>query len=164
MRIVLDAVAMRFCLIVGVLTFYTNISVSQVATEVDKNGGSNYFFTSGELAIRGYDPVAYFTGQAVKGDPAHAFLWANSRWLFKNKVNLEAFRSDPEKYAPQFGGFCAYGASENHLTPADPEAFTIVDGKLYLNYNKKVKELWLKDTVQRIKRATTYWPSLLPNK
>ena len=70
-------------------------------------------------------------------------------------------KANPEKFAPQFGGYCAYGLSENHKSPTEPEAFTIVDDKLYLNYNLKVKELWKKDIPGRIKKANDFWPALM---
>lgn len=113
------------------------------------------------VAIKGFDPVAYFTQQkAVEGNESFNYDWSGSKWLFSSQANLEAFKENPEKFAPQFGGFCAYGVSENHKSPTDPNAWTIVDDKLYLNYNLKVKELWSKDIPTRIKKATDLWPSL----
>jgi len=121
---------------------------------------TNYFSKNG-IAINGYDPVAYFTDSAaVEGQKEFAYDWMGVRWLFKNQANLKNFKSGPEKYAPQFGGYCAYGASENHLAPTEPAAFTIVDDKLYLNYNVKVRDLWRKDMQGRIKTANTYWNTL----
>lgn len=119
------------------------------------------YFENKEGAIRGYDPVAYFTyGKAVKGNTQLTCSWSGSNWYFDSQKNLDAFKADPEKYAPQFGGYCAYGVSENHKSPTDPQAFTIVDGKLYLNYSPKVKELWMKNRDERIKQANSYWPLL----
>jgi YHS domain-containing protein len=113
------------------------------------------------VAIKGYDPVAYFIQQkAVEGNDAYSFDWSGSKWKFISQNNLDSFKVAPEKYAPQYGGFCAYGTSENHLSPTDPKAFTIVNGKLYLNYNMDVKQLWIKDTTSRIKAADDYWPAL----
>ncbi len=109
-------------------------------------------------AINGYDPVAYFTeNQAVEGKETFNFVWNETKWLFSSQANLDAFKANPTKYAPQFGGFCAFGVSENHKSPTDPNAWTIVDDKLYLNYSKKVKELWSKDIPTRIKKANDYW-------
>jgi YHS domain-containing protein len=121
---------------------------------------TTYFVADG-AAIRGYDPVAYFiSGKAVKGSPEFSHTWSQATWLFSSRENLEAFRARPEKYAPQFGGFCAYGASEQHKAPTDPQAWTIKDDKLYLNYSLKVKDLWLPDTVVRIPAAEKYWKSI----
>lgn len=112
-------------------------------------------------AIKGYDPVAYFLdAKAIQGDESFSYEWSGSRWLFTTQAHLDSFKLAPLKYAPQYGGYCAYGVSENHKSPTDPQAWTIIDNKLYLNYSPKVKNLWLKDTTGRIQQANSYWPSL----
>lgn len=109
-------------------------------------------------AINGYDAVAYFTeGKPLKGDKNYIFSWAGVDWYFINDQNLEVFKKQPEKYAPQFGGYCAYGVSEGHKAPTDPEAWTIVEGKLYLNYNKDVQKLWKQSQDEHIKKAIVNW-------
>ena len=119
------------------------------------------FYNIKGTAINGYDPVAYFLqNKAVAGTDSYSTNWSGSKWKFISKANLDSFKIAPEKYAPQYGGYCAYGCSENHKAPTDPNAFTIVGNKLYLNYNLKVKEFWLKDTVGKIKAADGYWPAL----
>ena len=119
-----------------------------------------YFNTNGN-AIKGYDAVAYFLqNKAIAGSDTFSYDWSGSKWRFSSKANLDSFKRTPQKYAPQYGGYCAYGCSENHLAPTDPNAFTIVGNKLYLNYNLKVKELWIKDTAGKIKAADGYWPAL----
>ncbi len=121
---------------------------------------TSYFNTDG-VAIRGYDPVAYFTeSKPVEGSKSFTYKWQGTDWHFKNKENLDLFKANPEKYAPQFGGYCAYGVSEDHKSPTEPDAFTIVNNKLYLNYNKKVKEEWTKDRDERIKKGEVNWVSL----
>jgi len=118
-------------------------------------------FNLSEQAIRGYDPVAYFTeGKPVKGDEKFTFRWKDANWYFTSKQNLDLFTKEPEKYAPQYGGYCAYGMSEGHKAPTDPNAWTIVDGKLYLNYSLKVKEGWVKNQKDRIDKADKNWPGL----
>ncbi len=118
-------------------------------------------FSTPAGAIKGYDPVAYFTvGKPVKGDPKISFHWNDVDWYFSSQENLNAFKSSPKKYAPQFGGYCAYGVSDNHKAPTDPNAWTIVDGKLYLNYNIDVRELWSKDKPMLIKKANDLWPTI----
>ncbi|TKB99005.1 YHS domain-containing (seleno)protein [Pedobacter cryophilus] len=103
-------------------------------------------FQTKEGAIKGYDAVAYFKeNKAVKGNEKYSYLWKDALWLFSNKENLKAFKSHPEKFEPQFGGYCAYGYAKGHAAPVDPNAFKIVDGKLYLNYNSDVQQLWNKD-------------------
>ena len=117
------------------------------------------------IAIKGYDPVAYFDeGKAVKGKSNLAFEWKEARWLFGSRQHRDLFRKSPERYAPQYGGYCAFGVSSGHAAPVDPEAWKIVDGKLYLNYNKKVQELWLKDVNGFIEKADRNWPQVLDRK
>lgn len=119
------------------------------------------YFNSDGVAIKGHDPVAYFSDKAATpGSKQFAYTWQGTEWRFKNQANLDTFKANPEKYAPQFGGYCAYGASENHKSPTDPAAFTIVNDKLYLNYNLKVKELWSKDIKGRIETAEKNWVTL----
>lgn len=128
--------------------FVSGSIFAQEKTIYQKNG----------VAINGYDPVAYFTdNMPVKGKETFSFDWNGAKWQFSSDTNLNLFKANPEKYAPQYGGFCAYGVSENHKSPTDPSAWTIVDEKLYLNYNPKVKELWTKDIPSRIKKANDYW-------
>ena len=122
-------------------------------------------FSKSNEAINGYDPVAYFTeSKPVKGKKEFTFVWKESNWLFSSAKNRDLFKGDPEKYAPQFGGFCAYGVSEDHKSPTSPDAWTIVDGKLYLNYDKDVKELWSKDRDNCIKKANENWAELKKEK
>ena len=117
-----------------------------------------------KLAVQGYDPVAYFTdGKAVEGSKDFEYEWMDARWRFASAAHREAFVKSPETYAPQYGGYCAYGVSDGHAVKIDPEAWKIVDGKLYLNYNKKVQQLWLADIPGFIKKADQNWPKLLAN-
>ncbi|MBC8151587.1 MAG: YHS domain protein [Bacteroidetes bacterium] len=118
-------------------------------------------FAPEHQAIRGYDPVAYFTAsKPVKGLKNLTYDWKDVTWSFASQANLDAFKANPGKYAPQYGGYCAYGLSEGHKAPTDPDAFTIVDDKLYLNYNPKVKTMWGKDRDSRIKKANENWPTV----
>ena len=118
-------------------------------------------FKTGEEAIRGYDVVAYFNdGKAVKGDKTITREWNGAQWNFSSKANLDSFSANPEKYAPQYGGYCAYGTADGHKAPTDPNAWTILDGKLYFNYNKQVQEMWKKKQPEFIKKADTNWPKI----
>lgn len=113
------------------------------------------------VAIKGYDPVAYFTeSKPVKGSSAFTHRWMNSTWWFSSAKNRDEFARMPDKYAPQYGGYCAYGVSQNHTVSIDPEAWTIVDGKLYLNYSKGVQGTWSKAVPQHIAEADRNWPAL----
>lgn len=119
---------------------------------------SPVFVTDGQ-AVRGYDVVAFFTeSKPVKGSPEFVFRWMDADWLFASKANLDRFKADPEKYAPQYGGYCAYGTAEGHKAPTQIDTWTIADGKLYLNYNDQVKKLWLKDQTGMIRKADQNWP------
>lgn len=116
-------------------------------------------------ALRGYDAVAYFAvDSAVKGDAKYAYVWNGAKWLFSSEENLMKFQADPEAYAPQFGGYCSYAVSEGYTADGDPEAWKVVDGKLYLNYSPKVKEMWEKDEPQRIEKGNKNWQGFATKK
>lgn len=118
-------------------------------------------FTTNDGAIRGYDPVAYFTdSMAVKGKPEFTWIWNDATWYFKSAENRMLFMNNPEKYAPQFGGFCSYGVSRNYKVKSEPDAWSILDGKLYLNYNLEVQKKWLPESEIYIERANNNWRHL----
>jgi YHS domain-containing protein len=123
----------------------------------------NSFFSSvTDTAINGYDSVAYFTSNAaVKGLDNFTLEWKGAKWKFSSAANLELFKANPDKYAPQYGGYCAYGVSRDYLVKVDPEQFTILDGKLYLNYDASVQKEWAKDRAGFIKQADAKFQSLL---
>ena len=113
------------------------------------------------LAVKGYDVVAYFTeGQARRGDARFETEWDGAIWRFATADHLELFRKDPARYAPQYGGYCAYAVSRNYTADADPEAWHIENGRLYLNYSKRVRETWRKDIPGNISKADRNWPGL----
>ena len=113
-------------------------------------------------AIRGYDPVAYHSdGKPVKGDPAHTFEYNSATWHFASQENLETFRANPERYVPEYGGYCAYGMSRGFVVSTDPNAWTIEDGKLYLNHSLGVRRTWLKDVPGNVNRADKHWQEKL---
>lgn len=119
----------------------------------------------GALAVDGYDPVAYFTqGKPVEGSKQHALEWNGATWRFASAENRAAFEKEPAKYAPQYGGYCAWAVSQGYTADADPEAWTIVDGKLYLNYNHEVMGTWKKDVPGNIAKADVNWPKLVAEK
>lgn len=119
----------------------------------------------GGIAIKGYDPVAYFTAAApAKGAPAFRHEWNGATWQFANAENRDRFAADPQRYAPQYGGFCAYGVAQGYKVDIDPEAWSVVDGKLYLNYSRGVQRDWLKDTGGYIAKAEAAWPGLRDKK
>lgn len=118
-------------------------------------------FTTADGAIRGYDPVAYFKdAKPVKGEKKFVYSWKSANWYFANQQNLDLFKSNPEKFAPQYGGYCAYGTAAGHKAPTEPQTWTIVNDKLYLNYNDEVKGMWVKDKPGYIKKANQNWPAI----
>lgn len=118
-------------------------------------------FSVGGKAIRGYDPVAFFTdAKPVMGADSLSMTWKETNWFFSTTENMENFRTHPEKYAPQYGGYCAYGTSEGHKAPTQPDTWTIVNDKLYFNYNTQVKQMWVKNQDALIKKADQAWPDV----
>lgn len=113
-------------------------------------------------AIDGYDPVAYFKeSKAVEGSNDFVHEWNDAKWYFSSAENKADFIANPEKYAPQYGGYCAWAVSQGYTAPTDPKAWHIKDDKLYLNYSKEVQDTWSKDIPGHIKSADTNWPDLL---
>ncbi len=112
-------------------------------------------------AIRGYDPVAYFTeGRPVEGSGEFTAEWMGATWRFASAANRDAFQADPGRYAPQYGGYCAWAVSQGYTASIDPEAWRIVGDKLYLNYSKSVQGRWEKDIPGNIAKGDRNWPGL----
>lgn len=119
-------------------------------------------FAPGGKAIRGYDPVAYFTQKKpVKGDPRFTYKWKGATWYFSSAANLRRFKSNPNRWAPQYGGYCAYGIAQGYVVKIEVDQWAVVNGKLYLNYSKGVQSRWKKDIPGYIKTADKKWPSIL---
>ncbi|MEM9555192.1 MAG: YHS domain-containing (seleno)protein [Acidobacteriota bacterium] len=115
-----------------------------------------------DLALDGYDPVAYFTdGTPVQGSKKHTTTYRGATWRFASAEHRELFEADPTRYAPQYGGYCAWAVAQGKTADADPEVWAIVDGKLYLNYNRKIGEDWEADRAGHIAAADVNWPELL---
>jgi YHS domain-containing protein len=121
-----------------------------------------YTTTKEKLALSGYDPVAYFVaGKPVKGSGTIADSYEGATWYFASEANRATFQTDPAKYAPQYGGYCAWAVSQGYTASADPQAWKIVDGKLYVNYNHAVAADWAKNIPTNIKNANANWPKVL---
>ena len=117
--------------------------------------------SDGGVAIDGYDTVAYAKdGAPAKGTDIHAIEWQGARWQFANAENRNAFAEDPERFAPQFGGHCAMGIADGELNAADPETWTIVEGKLYLNYDNSTRAHFRANLEENIARARARWPEV----
>ena len=119
----------------------------------------------GEFVAGGADVVAYF-GLAyrvpgVDGDTAFATTWNGARWRFRNAENLALFQADPEKYAPKFGGYCAYALAKGSLAPTDKNAWNVYEGALYLNYSRSIRGKWASKAAQYIQDAQGHWPGIL---
>ena len=113
-------------------------------------------------AVSGYDTVAYFTeGKPVKGDSKIISNYRGAVWQFSSPANKEKFDTSPERFIPQYGGYCAWAVSQNYIASANPNYWKIVDGKLYLNYNADVQKNWEKDIPGFIQKANKNWPAVL---
>ena len=144
-------ILVKVILISSMLLSFSAIAVEQVNTSLFS-----------DKAIKGFDTVAYFTqGKAIAGNEEYSTKYKETTWLFSSQENLDLFLADPEKYTPQYGGYCAYAVSQNSTASIKPELFTIVDGKLYLNYNEGVNEKWRADKARFIVTADQNWPKLL---
>lgn len=114
--------------------------------------------TAENVAVKGFDMVAYFTEQTpVEGNPQFSFIWNGAKWYFSSAENMEKFKAAPETYAPQFGGYCSFAVSKGYTADGDPNAWNIVGGKLYLNYNQEVKKMWEAEQEKRIKDGEKNW-------
>ncbi len=119
-------------------------------------------FTKGDVAINGYDPVAYFTeSKPVEGSSALTSVYNGATWQFSSADNKAAFEAEPAKFAPQFGGYCAYAVSKGYTAKTDPDAWSIEGGKLYLNYSPQVRDLWSRDIPGHIAAGNANWPNVL---
>ena len=137
-----------FVLLVAVVALST---INAQAVNVSENG----------VAIEGYDVVSYhINNSAMKGSDEFVFEWNGVQWHFASEENLTLFSEDPARYAPQYGGYCAYAAANNAIAPIDPRAFGIVDDKLYLNYSAGVQRRWSRNKEENILVADSFWPQL----
>ena len=114
-------------------------------------------------AISGYDAVAYFTeGEPVEGSNQFSMQYKGAAWKFASQENLDLFRANPEAYAPQYGGYCAYAMAEGDTASTEPELWTIHDGKLYLNYSRRINARWKENMLEYIEQADRQWVELEP--
>jgi YHS domain-containing protein len=118
---------------------------------------------SDNLAIKGYDAVAYFTeGRAVEGKSEFRHSWEGASWQFSSASNRDVFAASPDRYAPQYGGFCSLGVAKGVVVTADPEAWTIVDGKLYMQYSLEARERWRENPQAYIALSEDNWSKNRP--
>jgi YHS domain-containing protein len=117
-------------------------------------------YQSKGVAISGYDPVAYFDGQPTQGKSEYSTDWNGARWLFSNAANRDRFEKEPARFGPQFGGYCAWAVGHGYTYKTDPLAWSVIDGKLYLNYDQKVRSMWLPEAGKWIRQGEQNWPRL----
>ena len=114
------------------------------------------------VAVRGYDTVAYFIqGKPTEGKEAFETEWRGAKWRFASQEHLDLFVTNPDKYAPQYGGYCAYGVAIGNLVKIEPDLWDIIDGKLYLNYDEDLQEQWRVDIPGHIVKANEKFDRLL---
>ncbi len=118
--------------------------------------------TFGGVAIDGWDPVAYFTdGKPIEGSKEFAFDWHDATWRFASAAHRDLFVGAPEKYAPQYGGYCAWAVAQGSTADIDPQAWRIEDGRLFLNYSLEVQKKWAADIPGNIAKGDANWPKLV---
>lgn len=139
----------------------SDATAETVAAAPTKSATLPAVYVQDAVAIAGADPVAYFTeGAYVPGSADFTHEWSGATWQFASAANRDAFASDPAQYAPQYGGFCAWAVSQGYTAAVDPEAWSIVDDKLYLNYDKNIQTRWEKDIPGHIAQADANWPEV----
>jgi YHS domain-containing protein len=145
-----------------VLSTMWMVSTAHAAEPINTLEKKLFGYKPSGVAIRGYDTVAYFTvGEPTEGSKDFSAQWQGASWHFASQEHLDLFEANPEKYAPQYGGYCAYGVAQDALVKIEPENWKIVDGKLYLNYNDDFQERWEKDIAGFIATADKKFESLL---
>jgi hypothetical protein len=127
-----------------------------------EDSGEGIHIDSKGVAARGADVVAYFSlpadAPAVKGSVEYAYQWRGATWLFSTMENRDAFASEPDRYAPAFGGYCAWAMARDKLATIDPDRWAVVEGTLYLNYSKRTHGDWEKEREENIRKAAANWP------
>jgi YHS domain-containing protein len=140
----IDGILMSFSFVSLLLTGFSGTAIGRSPAD--------------DVAIKGYDTVAYFkASKALKGNESFTFQWHGMTWHFSTKENRDLFAASPEKYAPQYDGFCAWAMTESRIAITDPEVWKIVDGKLYLNCSREAYEKWSRDIPGNIKKADMNW-------
>ena len=137
-------------------------SALAVATPAHADQAPVYTGLLSRVAVGGYDPVAYFTdGRPVRGVEQFRITHQGYEYRFANAEHLAAFRANPARYTPQYGGYCAWSVSQGYTAAGNPQNWRIVDGRLYLNYNDEIQQRWEQDIPTRIREANANWPRVL---
>ena len=145
----------RFLLLFSILVFLTTILLARdsgEAIDVDRRG----------RALGGHDVVSYFQletdANATSGTKQHTLSWRGADWWFSSEENLEQFRTDPEKFAPKYGGYCSMAMAQDKVVDANPDAWEIREGKLYLFARKRGRTTWRDEPERYITLADDFWP------
>lgn len=142
------------------VVLFAAVGLASPATALALDPVNASFFT--DVAIEGTDPVAYFTdGKPVAGRPEFTAIYQGATWRFASAEHRDLFTANPARYAPQYGGYCAWAVSQGYTAGIDPKAWKIVDGKLYLNYSLDIQAQWAADVPGNIAKANANWPKLL---
>jgi len=146
----------KFLLLLSLIAIFTTalITLSACSREPD----SSVTLNISEIAINGYDPVSYFNERKPsRGTEEYVFVWNNTKYQFSCKENLELFKNNPARYAPQHDGYCAFAMSRGDYSRVDPESYAIVNDKLYLTFDRDIRSTWLYDKENYIKKADRIW-------
>ena len=137
------------------------VGVSAISSAAHAESDPIYTSWRNNLAVGGYDVVSFHLGNPVKGNSHYSTVWNGADWQFASQDNLDKFLENPEKYAPAYGGYCAWAIAEGKLAKGSPKYWTIKDGRLFLNFNKKIQDRWLKKMDSFIKQGDNNWPGIL---
>jgi YHS domain-containing protein len=135
---------------------FTSVSAAPVMA-----ADSIYTSWKNNLAVGGFDTVSFFSGKPQEGKEEFTFNHAGAEWRFSTRGNLDLFKTNPEAFMPQYGGYCAWAVAKNKLAKGSPKHWYVEDGKLYLNFNARIKRRWEKDVPGFVKQAEGYWPTIL---
>lgn len=144
----------RFTLLIGML-------LSAIAFPASADSDSFYTSWRDNVAVGGYDVVSFYSGKPLEGKDQFSQAYMDAEWKFSSRANRDLFRTNPEAFVPQYGGYCAWAAANGKLAKGSPEHWHVRDGKLYLNFNKRIQKKWNADIPGFIKKADWNWPELL---
>jgi len=146
----------KFLLLLSLIAILTTVLITLSACSREPDSSVTVNIT--EIAINGYDPVSYFNERKPsRGTEEYVFVWNNAKYQFSCKENLELFKNNPARYAPQYDGYCAFAMSRGDYSRVDPESYAIVNDKLYLTFDRDIRSTWLYDKENYIKKADRIW-------
>ena len=149
--------------VLTVLAIFAAAMFINLGAGVSAHAAKDPIYTSwrDNLGAGGYDVVSFHQGNPIKGNADYVTDWNGARWRFGNQINLDTFLKDPEKYTPAYGGYCAWAVANDKLAKGSPKHWSLVDGRLFLNFNAKIQSQWQADTAGFIMKADKNWPEIL---